>query len=91
MTSTTTKRVKAEANRQFKCHERLKLVAEHDRDFLLQAVEQTCADVTYDRVSREVAFADNFTATAANHKMARALGLALDVQRGRWVPLDAPE
>lgn len=37
--------------------------------------------------SEAAAFADHFTPTRENHTMARRLGLALDVQRGRWVTI----
>jgi hypothetical protein len=38
----------------------------------------------------EAAFAKGFNPTRDMHAVAKKLGLALDVERGRWVPLAKP-
>ncbi len=51
---------------------------------LLNAVAE-CVAAIEGGEAPALAFADHFTATRENHKAAVALGLPLDVERGRWI------
>ncbi len=50
----------------------------------LAAAENVCGEIEAG-TAPALAFARSFNPTAAMHRVAKALGLTLDVQRGRWV------
>lgn len=51
----------------------------------LEAAEDCCAAIYSGKLTREESFSRCFTPCRDMHTVAKHLGLALDVQHGRWV------
>ena len=59
----------------------------HALPLMLQAADAMQASID-SGATPETAFADAFTPTRSMHRVAQLLGLALTVDRGRWVAAD---